>query len=58
MFGVLRWVHGDEGKSHAVTGTPLHFPDAAVLEVRRLVISKDGWVVDFAGMFHLAKHSK
>ena len=34
---------GDEGKNHAVTGKPIHFPNVAVLEVKRLVISKDGW---------------
>ena len=50
VLGVLRWALGDEGRSHAVTGKPIHFPDDASLEVQRLVISKDGQVVDFAGM--------
>lgn len=46
----MRWALGDEGGSHAVTGKQIHFPDDASLEVERLVISKDGQVVDFAGM--------
>lgn len=49
-LGALKWRHSDEGKSHAVTGKPMHFPDAATLRVKRLVINKEGFVVDFAGM--------
>ena len=49
-LGALRWNEADEGRVHAVTGKTMHFPDTATLRVKRLAISADGYVVDFAGM--------
>ncbi len=49
-LGRLNWSRADEGRPYALAGKPIHFPDSAILEVRRLVVNTDGQVVNFAGM--------
>ena len=50
-LGVLRWRPADDGKRHAVTGAVIiSYPSRGTLHVQRVVLNRDGWVVDFGGV--------
>lgn len=49
IVGRTRWRAGHNGKTHAVTGDPIRFPDRGVLHIERLVLSPDGTVKDIGG---------
>ena len=49
-IGVLRWRPADDGKRHAVNGVVIRYPTKGTLHVKTIVISREGWVVDFGGV--------
>ena len=48
--GRLRWRSADDGKRHAVNGAVIRYPARGTLHVKRVVITRDGQVVDFGGV--------
>jgi hypothetical protein len=50
-LGVLRWRPALDGYRNAVTGAVIiSYPSRGTLHVQRVVLNRDGWVVDFGGV--------